>query len=45
MTRRAGSITREESLARLVKDGSITRADAMARAGHPDELDGLLPRA
>lgn len=42
MTRKAGSITREESLARLVKSGAITRADATARSGHPDELEGLL---
>lgn len=42
MTRKAGSITREESLARLVKGGVITRAEAMARSGHLDELEGLL---
>lgn len=42
MTRKAGSITREESLARLVKSGAITRAEAMARSGHLDELEGLL---
>jgi len=42
MTRKAGSITREESLARLVKSGAITRADAIARSGHLDELEGLL---
>lgn len=42
MTRKAGSITREESLARLVKSGAITRAEAIARAGHIDELEGLL---
>ena len=42
MTRKAGSITREESLARLVKSGAITRAEAMVRSGHPDELEGLL---
>jgi twitching motility protein PilT len=42
MTRKAGSLTLEDSLARLVKNGSISRAEAMARAGHPDELDGLL---
>ena len=42
MTRKAGSITREESLARLVKSGAITRAEALARSGHPDELEGLL---
>ena len=42
MTRKAGSITREESLTRLVKAGAISRAEAMARSGHPDELEGLL---
>lgn len=42
ITRRQGSLTLEDSLARLVKDGHISRADAQARAGHPDELDGLL---
>ena len=42
MTRKAGSITREESLARLVKAGAITRAEAAMRSGHPDELEGLL---
>lgn len=42
MTRKAGSITREESLARLVKSGVISRAEAMARSGHTDELEGLL---
>jgi len=42
MTRKAGSITREESLARLVRSGDITRADALARAAHPEELEGRL---
>jgi twitching motility protein PilT len=42
ITRKAGSITLEDSLVRLVRDGAITRAEAMARAGHPDELDALL---
>lgn len=42
MTRKAGSITREESQARLVKTGAISRAEAMVRSGHPDELEGLL---
>ena len=42
ITRRQGSLTLEDSLARLVKDGHISRADAQVRAGHPDELDGLL---
>ena len=42
ITRRQGSLTLEDSLARLVKDGHISRADALARAGHPDEMDSLL---
>ncbi len=42
MTRRQGSVTLEDSLARLVKDGHISKADALARAGHPDEMDSLL---
>ncbi len=42
ITRKAGSITLEESLARLVRSGDITRADAMARSGHPDEMENLL---
>ena len=42
ITRKQGSITLEESLARLVKSGAISRTDAMERAGHQDELDALL---
>jgi twitching motility protein PilT len=42
LTRRQGSITLEDSLARLVRAGSISRAEAMARAGHPDELESIL---
>jgi twitching motility protein PilT len=42
LTRRQGSLTLEDSLARLVKTGSISAADAMARAGHPDELESIL---
>jgi twitching motility protein PilT len=42
ITRKAGSITLEESLARLVKEGAISRAEALARAGHPDEMESLL---
>ena len=42
LTRRHGSLTLEDSLARLVKAGLITQADAMARAGHPDELESIL---
>lgn len=42
LSRRAGSLTMEESLTRLVKAGLITRAEALARAGHVDELESIL---
>ena len=42
ITRKQGSFTLEESLAELVKQGAIDRVDALSRAGHPDELEGLL---
>jgi twitching motility protein PilT len=42
ITRKAGSLTLEESLTRLVKDGAISRAEALARSGHPDEMESLL---
>jgi twitching motility protein PilT len=42
LTRRQGSLTLEDSLARLVRAGQITPGDAMARAGHPDELESIL---
>lgn len=42
LSRRAGSLTMEDSLARLVKAGQITRVEALSRAGHPDELDSIL---
>ena len=42
MTRKAGSFSFEESLARLVQSGAIERADALLRASHPDELELLL---
>jgi len=42
ITRKQGSFTLEESLAELVRQGAIDRVDAMSRAGHPDELEGLL---
>lgn len=38
LTRRFGSFTLEDSLSRLVKDGLIDRADALARAVYPDEV-------
>jgi twitching motility protein PilT len=42
LTRRQGSLTLEDSLARLVRAGLVTPADAMTRAGHPDELESIL---
>lgn len=42
LTRKLGSVTMEESLGRLVRAGLITRADAVAHAGHPDELESIL---
>ncbi len=44
LTRKQGSVTLEDSLARLVRAGLITSADAMARAGHPDELESILKK-
>jgi len=45
MTRKAGSFTFEESLARLVQNGSIDRTDALLRATHAEELELLLGKA
>jgi Tfp pilus assembly pilus retraction ATPase PilT len=42
ITRKDGSCTFEESLAQLVKCGSITAEEARARAVHREELEGLL---
>ena len=44
ITRKQGSLTLEESLARLVKDGAIDWRDAHARAGHPEDFEQLAPR-
>jgi twitching motility protein PilT len=41
ITRRHGSFTFEESLARLVKDGLVEWRDAQARAAHGDEFEQL----
>ncbi len=40
--RRAGMIALEESLARLVRAGTITLEEAQIRANHPEELESLL---
>jgi twitching motility protein PilT len=42
ITRKFGSFTLEESLTELVKQGLVDRKDALARAGHPEELERLL---
>ncbi|MFP5247882.1 MAG: type IV pilus twitching motility protein PilT [Thermoanaerobaculia bacterium] len=40
--KRQGMISLEDSLATLVRDGSITVEDARVRSARPDELDSLL---
>jgi twitching motility protein PilT len=45
MTKSKGSFTLEESLSRLVMASKIEREDALAIAGHPDELLSLLKAA
>jgi twitching motility protein PilT len=40
--KRLGMISLEESLARLVRSGLISAAEAQIRALHPEELDSLL---
>jgi len=42
MTKGKGSITFEESLARLVREGHLEREDAVEFAVHPDDLKSLL---
>jgi twitching motility protein PilT len=44
ITRRHGSITLEESLARLVKEGLTDWREAQARATHVEEFEQLCPR-
>ena len=43
ITRKAGSFTLEECLAKLVKDGAIEWRDAHARAVHVDAFEQLSP--
>jgi len=45
ITRKAGSFTFEESLARLVANGSLDAKEARLRAPHPEEFDSLVGRA
>ena len=42
ITRKHGSFTLEESLARLVRDGLVERREAQARAVHAEELEAML---
>jgi twitching motility protein PilT len=44
ITRRNGSFTFEESLARVVRDGLVDWRDAHARAAHTDEFEQLSPQ-
>ena len=43
ITRRFGSISLEESLARLVREGQVEWRDAQARAVHSEEFEQLAP--
>ena len=45
ITRKLGSFTMEESLARLVQQGTIDRAEAIGRTAHAEELEGNLKGA
>jgi Tfp pilus assembly pilus retraction ATPase PilT len=42
ITRKHGSFTLEECLARLVLKDAISRADALVRAGHPEDFESAL---
>jgi twitching motility protein PilT len=42
ITKKQGSVTLEESLARLVKEGIVELEDARARASHPEEFENYL---
>ena len=43
ITRRHGSFSLEESLARLVKEGALERREAQGRAVHAEEFEQLCP--
>ncbi len=45
LTRRAGSSTFEESLARLVREGIVEADEARGRAAHPDDFETSLKAA
>jgi Tfp pilus assembly pilus retraction ATPase PilT len=42
ITRKHGSFTLEECLARLVRSGSVDLAEAALRANHPDDFQHAL---
>ena len=42
LTRKSGSLSFEESLARLVKANKISRLDGLQRARHPEEFELLV---
>jgi twitching motility protein PilT len=42
LTKRQGSITLEESLARLAREGLVETEEARARASHPEEFENYL---
>ena len=44
ITRKLGSFTLEETLARLVQQGAIERVEAIGRAAHVEELEGIIGR-
>jgi twitching motility protein PilT len=44
ITRRHGSFTFEESLARLVKEGAVEWREAHSRAAHVEEFEQLAPQ-
>jgi twitching motility protein PilT len=45
ISRRQGSFTIEECLARLVSRGHVDRAEAVLRAGHPEDFESALRSA
>ena len=42
ITRKAGSFSLEESLARFVQNDVLERTEAQLRAAHPSELESML---
>jgi twitching motility protein PilT len=42
ITKKLGSVTLEESLARLAREGAVEVEEARARAAHPEEFENYL---